>query len=138
MSQTADTSLLAGGCLCGAVRYTISAGPINVRCCHCRICQKAAGGPFFARAVVPKEAVAWAGETTRYRSSQRLFRVSCAACGALVFSEPVDRPTMLGVALSTLDDQDAWKPDMHIWTSSKVDWLKLDDGLPQHLEGVAY
>jgi hypothetical protein len=138
MSQTDAAPSLAGGCLCGAVRYTIEAAPINVRCCHCRICQKAAGGPFFARAVAPRDAVTWVGETIRYQSSHRLVRVSCATCGALVFSEPIDRPTMLGVALSTLDDQDAWKPDMHIWTSSKVDWLKLDDGLPQHPEGVAY
>jgi hypothetical protein len=27
---------------------------------------------------------------------------------------------------------------MHIWVSSKPAWLKLDDGLPQHPQGVPW
>src|SRR4051812_41502088 len=38
--------MITGGCLCGAVRYTLSEGPIIGRVCWCRTCQKlGAGGP---------------------------------------------------------------------------------------------
>ena len=36
----------AGGCQCGAVRYELSGRPTNPCICHCRMCQKAVGGPF--------------------------------------------------------------------------------------------
>ncbi|HEV7784298.1 MAG TPA: GFA family protein [Thermoanaerobaculia bacterium] len=133
-----DEAAYAGGCLCGAVRYTARGAPLNVRACHCRQCRKATGGMFYARAVFPREAVERSGATTRYRSSDRLWRLSCPTCGSLVFGEPVDRPQYVGVSLATLDDVDALAPEMHIWVSSKPAWVKLDDGLPQHPEGFPW
>ena len=37
-----------GGCQCGAVRYALLALPLEVSVCHCRMCQKASGGPIMA------------------------------------------------------------------------------------------
>jgi hypothetical protein len=137
-AATPDPTTYRGSCLCGQVRFSAIGPADNVRCCHCRNCQRVAGGPFFARAIFTKADVKVVGETARYRSSQRLWRVFCPQCSALLFSEPVDRPTYLGIALASLDEPSALSPDMHIWTSSKVEWLKLDDSLPQHLEGLPW
>ncbi|WP_394760704.1 GFA family protein [Phenylobacterium sp.] len=124
----------AGGCLCGQVRWQASAEPINVRLCHCRNCQRATGGPYFARALFNDPDVERTGETTRWASSQRLHRLSCARCGTPVFAEPQDGP-WIAVALTTLDDPLALSPGSHIWVSAKLPWTKIDDGLPQHPEG---
>ena len=32
------------------------------------------------------------------------------------------------------DDRNAFAPTEHIWVSEKIDWVQLDDGLPQHQE----
>lgn len=125
----------AGGCLCGQVRWAATVAPANVRVCHCRLCQKATGGPFFARAIFRAEDITWSGETTSWPSSPRIDRLSCARCGTPMFARPGDAPARLGVALATLDDPDTLAPTVHIWVSSKLDWLKLDDGLPQCAEG---
>ena len=133
--RTMGDPIYEGGCLCGQVRWRASAGPANVRVCHCRLCQKATGGPFFARAVFLESVFEWSGETTRWATSPRVDRLSCARCGTPVFSEPKDAPARIGVSLATLDDRNAIRPEVHIWVSEKVDWLALDDGLPQYREG---
>jgi hypothetical protein len=126
-----------GGCLCGQVRWHAAGPPANVRICHCRNCQRATGGPFFARAVFLAEKVEWTGEVTRWPTSPRVDRLSCARCGTPVFSQPKDPPGRIGVALATLDDPAALTPDMHIWVSKKLAWVTIDDGLPQHARGLA-
>jgi hypothetical protein len=125
----------AGGCLCGAVRYVAAEPPLGARICHCRLCQKAQGAPFLAQASFAKRSVTITGETASHRSSPRLLRHFCPACGTRLFVEPLDSPERLGVSLASLDDADAIRPEMHIWTSSQRDWLAMNDGLPRHAEG---
>ncbi len=120
-----------GGCLCGAVRFRCEGEPINVRICHCRNCQKAMGSPFFARALFDQNAITIEGETARYASSELLDRVFCKRCGTRRFAwRKVG--TMAGVALAAFDDRNAFTPTDHMWVTEKMDWVKLDDGLPQY------
>jgi hypothetical protein len=123
-----------GGCPCGQVRWRAGAEPINVRLCHCRNCQRATGAAFFARALFMAGDVERSGETTRWASSQRLHRLSCTRCGTPVFAEPQDGP-WIAVAVATLDDPTQLAPGSHIWVSRKLDWVNIDDGLPQYPEG---
>ncbi len=123
-----------GGCLCGAVRFKAEGEPINVRLCHCRLCQKAMGSPFFARALFPQSALTITGEIGRYPSSQTLERLFCKACGTRLFTWRRNG-TAAGVALAAFDDRNAFAPTEHIWVSEKMDWLRLDDNLPQYPYG---
>lgn len=124
-----------GGCLCGAVRFSCEGEPLNVRICHCRNCQKAMGAPFFARALFDQRAITVEGETARYPSSEAIDRVFCKRCGTRLFSWRRNG-TAAGVALATFDDRNAFVPTEHIWVSEKVGWVRLDDGLPQHAQGI--
>ena len=120
-----------GGCLCGAVRFRCEGEPLNVRICHCRICQKAMGSPFYARAMFDPRALTVEGETAYYPSSEAIHRVFCATCGTRLFSRR-SNGTAIGIALATFDDRNAFAPTEHIWVSEKMAWLRLDDGLPQY------
>ena len=128
----AEEPRFTGGCLCGAVRYVATGAPLNVRVCHCRNCQKATGSAFFVRAQFPHAAVSVEGKTEKRFSSQELARHFCPKCGTPLFAERA--PDLFSIALGTLDDPAAIRPQVHIWLSSKVPWLTLSDGLPQYAE----
>jgi hypothetical protein len=123
-----------GGCLCGAVRFKAEGEPVNVRVCHCRLCQQACGAPFNARALFTQDRITLEGPVGSYPSTDALDRLFCTACGTR-FSSWRRNGTVAGLALATFDDRNAFTPTEHIWVSEKLDWLKLDDDLPQYAEG---
>lgn len=125
---------IAGGCLCGACRYETEAEPINIRACHCRLCQKAIGATFNARVLVPLDRVTISGPVGWYGSSPDLRRGFCTQCGTTLFSERVSG-NLIGLTMGSLDDPDRLEMAEHIWVSSKQDWLTLGDDLPHHAEG---
>lgn len=77
------TTAITGGCLCGAVRFRVTAKPVAAYYCHCTMCQRDGGGPFMAGATVPIEAFAFTkGEPRAYESSPGFVRLSCGECGS--------------------------------------------------------
>src|SRR5580700_10943356 len=72
---------MTGGCQCGAVRYALFEAPES-SVCHCRMCQKAVGGPFAALCKLSLENFAWTrGQPSAFKSSSIAERHFCAACG---------------------------------------------------------
>jgi hypothetical protein len=128
------TDVIRGGCLCGACRYETQAEPINIRVCHCRLCQKAIGAAFNARVLVPLDGLAISGPVGWYASSDDLARGFCTSCGTTLFSKR-ESANLIGLTLGSLDDPDRFAMSEHIWVSSKQDWLVLGDDLPHHPEG---
>ena len=63
-----------------------------------------------------------------------LGRVFCKACGTRLFSWR-SNGTAAGIALAVFDDRHAFVPTEHIWVSEKMNWVRIDDGLPQYPEG---
>jgi hypothetical protein len=124
---------IEGGCLCGACRYETDAAPLNIRACHCHICQKATGAPFYARVAVPLDSVTISGPVGWYNSSAHLRRGFCPHCGTTLFSERASA-NVIGLAMGSLDDPARFTPESHIWLSSKQPWVQLGDDLPHHQE----
>ncbi|MGH6914894.1 MAG: GFA family protein [Geminicoccales bacterium] len=125
-----------GGCLSSRIRYRVSGAPHRPHYCHCRMCQRAVGSPLPAWVNFPLEDFAYtAGEPTYYRSSPELRRGFCATCGASICTI-ADDDAYVCVTIASLDDPERIAPAFHMWTASRVRWLKIDDELPRH-EGQA-
>jgi hypothetical protein len=52
----------------------------------------------------------------------------CEACGVAVWSDYGRRPYLRFVRVATLDDPTAITPDVHIFTRSKLPWVRLPEG----------
>ena len=108
---------LAGGCLCGDVRFEASGRPYRVGLCHCLDCRKHHGALFHASAIFPKEAVSIEGETRSFAG-----RFFCPRCGSSVFGQSGDE---IEVNLGSLDAIDQLIPTYELWTIRRESWLPL-------------
>jgi hypothetical protein len=125
---------LEGGCACGAVRYVLSSEPLFIHCCHCLNCQRQTGSAFVINLLIEADRVGLPAQAPvpvdvprDDGSVQRVFR--CPACQVAVFSE-YGWPEVWFVRGGTLDDPTRVRPDVHIYTRSKVGWVILPDSTP--------
>jgi len=125
---------IAGGCRCGAVRYTVGAEPITTRVCWCRDCQYFAGGGATVNVVYPADAVSISGPLVDFDSpadsGNAMRRQFCGRCGTPVTSASSARPHLLIVRAGTLDDPRQASPVLTIWTDSAPPWACIDPSLP--------
>jgi hypothetical protein len=76
------------------------------------------------------------GKPELYRSSSHAERRFCGRCGAQITFHSVHDPNVIDVTLGTLDHPEDTRPERHIWASSRIPWLKLDEHLPTYAEGT--
>ena len=113
---------LTGGCQCGALRYRLDAEPSG-SICHCRMCQKASGGPFMAFGGVPNSSfVVTRGSLSIFRSSDIAERGFCAACGTPLTYRLIDGGSV-GVTLGSLDAPNGVAPEEQLGGESRISWL---------------
>jgi hypothetical protein len=123
---------LQGGCLCGRIRYRLTAKPMVVTHCHCTTCRRASGAPFITWMTVTPETFAFTqGEPDYFRSSPDVRRGFCATCGTTLAYINDKHPEELDIAAATLDRPDAVTPADHIQFGEKVAWIVPGDGLAQ-------
>ena len=124
-----------GGCLCGAVRFRLASEPYDAGWCHCRTCQLNSGSPAMVFATVPLADYRFtAGETAvrRVASSGFGHRAFCGECGSPLYTHVEHQADMLDFSVTTLDEPGLVRPGFHIFWSSRVPWMAVDDGLPKY------
>jgi hypothetical protein len=122
-----------GGCLCGALRFRVTAAMLDSGYCHCRMCQQNSGAPVVAWVTFPAASFSWvAGEPGTYASSARAKRRFCATCGSYLVFASTDSPDEVSVNTASFDTPDAFPPRKHIFVGSRISWFQTADHLPRH------
>ncbi|MGO9601850.1 MAG: GFA family protein [Candidatus Binataceae bacterium] len=128
---------MTGGCACGNIRYKLTQSPLIVHACHCRDCQRITGSAFVINLWIEKEflELTSAAAPKRFRlaggTGQHHDVFFCDRCGTYVWSDYQGAPNDAWfVRAGTLDKPDTVKPDVHIFTRSKVPWLELPRDAP--------
>jgi hypothetical protein len=126
---------ITGGCLCGAVRYSIGAAPITTRTCWCRVCQYIGAGGATVNVCFPSDALTVNGELREYRSvadsGNPMVRRFCPQCGTHLFTGSTVRPRQVFVRAGSLDDPEVARPAMTGWTASAPSWACFDERIPK-------
>jgi hypothetical protein len=122
----------SGACLCGRVQFEALGPATNLCYCYCRSCRRASGAPLVAWGTFARSGFRITrGTLTEHRSSPPVVRGLCAACGGALTYRHQARPEEIDVTLASLDAAAALAPQLHVWVSDKLPWVRIDDGLPQ-------
>ena len=120
----------SGGCLCGAVRYSVRGEPLHVTRCHCADCRKESGSAFTVYAHWPVEAFALTGEISSF--DRRAF---CARCGSRLLDLSDLDDGIIEIRVGSLDDAPFdLTPQTEIWVKRRESWIPPVDGAVQHEE----
>jgi hypothetical protein len=121
-----------GGCLCGAIRYRVSAEP-RVHYCHCDMCRRATGSAFAVLAWLPSASVTWLDkEPARRKSSPIAERGFCRDCGSpltLVYDAAQDE---IALHVGTFDNPAELEPRYNYGSSQRLAWVCCGIDLPHH------
>jgi hypothetical protein len=129
---------LAGKCFCGAVHYAVADELVYAANCHCSNCRRTTGSAFkpFAGIERDKLVVTKGDDNLMTLGDEDGSDVRCKVCGSLLYSI-VRAGAFVHVAMGTLVDDPAVRPNKHIFVGSKAPWFEITDDLPQYEEHVA-
>lgn len=127
--------MMTGGCLCGAVRYEVTADPVYTGHCHCRSCQRASGAGHTTYVGVPRAAMTVRGQPRAYTliggsglPAQRHF---CPSCGSQLFGTCQLDPAMATLYAGSLDDPSMIRPDAAINVCNRQPWDRVSGDLAE-------
>ena len=125
-----------GSCLCGGVRFEISAPFRRANVCHCSRCQKHSGTAGLAQGRVPKESfkLLVGGELIEtYQPRDGMAKAFCRRCGSSLFGGTWPDGPEISIRLGVLDTDPGIAPQYHSFVASKAPWEVLpDDRLPRY------
>ena len=116
-----------GGCLCGAVRFVARDVAPRFSVCHCKTCQRQAGGPMFAVSV-PAAGLTLQGaeHVRRIASSDVAERSWCGKCGSGLWYRATGRQDAhYALALGLFDDTTGFEITHEIYIDRKPDGYAL-------------
>jgi len=121
---------LTGGCLCGAVRYTLREGMrMKPYACHCTDCQSRTGSAFSEHMLIALADLEIAGELDSGEYDQPSGAHStifgCAKCKSRIYAVNNTREGMASLRCGTLDASASFVPAAHVWVKSKQPWIIL-------------
>jgi hypothetical protein len=130
----AEGRSVEGGCLCGAIRYTLH-GPILFcsQCC-CKDCQKATGTGHTTIIGIHRDQLEVRGEpklyTTHGDTGGAVSRHFCGNCGGRLYTSGDLPGSVIMVQAGSLDDPNVVTPTTVIYLKDATEWDRFDPDLP--------
>lgn len=137
INDSAHTNI-KGSCLCGAVRYEVTAAPAMAGFCCCESCRKLSGSGHAFHALVPETAMKVSGNVRGFEweadSGNTVVTSFCPTCGSPLFGKSSGMPGMVTFRVASLDTPEAVSPQMAVYTKRLLAWDHLDPALPAFQE----
>lgn len=134
-------AVLTGSCACGALKYEVTAQPLQKALCHCRNCQKLTGTAFTTNLLVPSSSFKVTAGKPKFWSFKQepsgiaFLTTFCGTCGTNLRKESDDKAfsDVSIVQAGTVDEGDAGdgRPVVELWTPMRKSWVGAVEGATQ-------
>ena len=126
-----------GGCLCGAIRYTVDTPIERLVACYCLDCQRVTGASGSINAIVPASAFRIVkGKTKVFTkeadSGNPLYHHFCGDCGSWIYNPFGGDPGRVVIKAGTLDHHEGMKIMLNVWARSRRPWALMDATIPTY------
>lgn len=125
-----------GSCLCGGVRFEVTAPFRRANYCHCSRCRKQSGSGALVQGRVSREAfrlLSGAELIEVFSPPEGMSKAFCRLCGSSLFGGTWPAGPEVSIRFGSLDDDPGIRPQYHSFTASKPPWEEIcDDGLARH------
>ena len=128
---------MQGGCLCGAIRYSLLAPALSVQHCHCSLCRRQSGTASNCASIVEASRFRWlrgASSITSWTKPTGYRSDFCSRCGSPA-PNPLRSGAWVWVPAGLLDDPGPLEivADFHL--GSKAEWDTTTPA-PQAFDGL--
>src|SRR4249920_501253 len=109
-----------GGCLCGAIGFTVALPTIFCGHCHCSMCRRNHGAAYVTWFAVPRSQLSidsGLDRLTPYESSEHGSRSFCSRCGSSLFCISTRHAEIVDIPMANLDGTIDRLPESHIYFS---------------------
>jgi hypothetical protein len=138
MNSPVSSRGIAGGCLCGAVRFELTERPTDAGYCHCTRCQRRTGTAASAQARIDARTFRLLkGEdlVKGWRPDGGFEKCFCRECGSHLFTRNPDDPRQMSVRLGAFDEDPGVRPSWRAFVAYAAEWEPIpDDGLERYDE----
>ena len=125
---------VTGGCLCGAIRFTVALPTLFCGHCHCGMCRRNHGAAYVTWFAVVRFKLSidtGRDQLTRYESSSHGSRSFCSRCGSSLFCEFTRHPDIVDIPLANMDAAIDRIPESHFYFDDRASWTIVRDDLPR-------
>ena len=127
---------LQGGCLCGTIRFEITAPFISAGYCHCTHCQRRTGTGSSVNGRVPRAGfrlLDGRDALHSFKPPTGVPKLFCGRCGSALFSGDPFSDEEVAVRLGTLDGDPGIRPGFRQFADSAPAWEPIpQDGLKRY------
>jgi hypothetical protein len=126
---------LQGGCLCGSVRFEITAPLRSAAYCHCTHCQRRTGTGSSANGRVAQAGfrlLQGEAQLRAFQPARGAAKLFCESCGSALFSGDPLSDEEVALRLGALDRDPGMRPQYRQFVDSAAAWEAIpQDGLPR-------
>jgi hypothetical protein len=98
------------------------------------MCRRAHGAGYVTWATLPRKQFrvrSGNDRLVRFKSSDHGTRSFCGTCGSTLLFETSEHPDRIDVVLANFDGPIDREPQLHVYFSDRVHWMRVEDDLPR-------
>lgn len=132
---------ILASCNCGALKFKTTSEAVLQLVCHCADCRTATGDDFSTIVFFKNNKVEVVGEVRSLDftsdNGNKTRRFACKKCDTMMLDKSTGFSSLIGVMAARLETPFIAAPKIHVWVQSKLEHVKIPQGVKSFKKGLS-